>query len=68
MLVTGSSEGTIEEQSRELEGEEEDSCCWVCLEKDNVQDLFYPCNCKLHRKCIKQWIAKVRRGWGSISI
>ena len=63
---TGSSEGSIEEQSVEAEEEEEeDSCCWVCLEKENVQDLFYPCNCKLHRKCIRQWIAKVRRGCGA---
>ena len=22
-------------------------------------DLFYPCNCKLHKKCIKEWVAKV---------
>ena len=37
----------------------EDGCCWVCLEAENPEDLFYPCNCKLHRKCIKQWVAQV---------
>ena len=38
----------------------EDGCCWVCLGNDDPSDLFYPCNCRLHRKCIKQWVAKVR--------
>ena len=38
----------------------EDGCCWVCQEEDNPEDLFYPCNCQLHRKCIKQWVDKVK--------
>lgn len=47
--------------------EHEDGRCWVCLGNDNPSDLFYPCNCQLHRKCIKQWVAKVskQKGKGS---
>ena len=43
-----------------LEDSSEEGCCWVCqgVIEDNG-DLFYPCNCKLHRKCIKEWVAKV---------
>ena len=26
---------------------------------EDSEDLFYPCNCKLHKKCIKEWVAKV---------
>ena len=38
----------------------DEGCCWVCQGNDDPSDLFYPCNCQLHRKCIKQWVAKVR--------
>ncbi len=38
----------------------EDGCCWVCQSvTDNHEEFFYPCHCKLHRSCIKQWVAKV---------
>ena len=48
------------DESGSLEDSSEEGCCWVCqgVIEDN-EDLFYPCNCKLHRKCIKQWVAKV---------
>ena len=51
------------DESRGLEDSSEEGCCWVCqgVIEDN-SDLFYPCNCKLHKKCIKEWVAKVR--WG----
>ena len=26
---------------------------------EDPADLFYPCNCKLHKTCIKEWVAKV---------
>ena len=62
VCFAGSSEGSIEASSML----QEDGCCWVCLEEENATDLFYPCNCKLHRKCIKQWIAKVRVRVGGV--
>ena len=44
-----------------LEDSSEEGCCWVCQGViEDPGDLFYPCNCKLHKKCIKQWIEKVR--------
>lgn len=43
-----------------LEDSSEEGCCWVCQGViEDPGDLFYPCNCKLHKKCIKQWVAKV---------
>ena len=43
-----------------LEESSEEGCCWVCQGViEDPGDLFYPCNCKLHKKCIKQWVAKV---------
>jgi len=40
------------ESTRSKEGE-----CWVCKDSEDSSDYFYPCKCRLHRKCIKQWVA-----------
>ena len=43
-----------------MEDSSEEGCCWVCQGViEDPGDLFYPCNCKLHKKCIKEWVAKV---------
>ena len=26
---------------------------------EDSENLFYPYNCKVHKKCIKEWVAKV---------
>ena len=33
--------------------------CWVCKDSEDSTDYFYPCRCRLHKKCIRQWVATV---------
>ena len=55
------------EKSCGLEDSSEEGCCWVCQGViEDPGDLFYPCNCKLHKKCIKEWVAKVSGVGGSV--
>lgn len=67
LLSTHSKSGKTQYQTMTVDVTERDDdtaisgnegCCWVCLGNDDPKDLFYPCNCQLHRKCIKQWVAK----------
>lgn len=41
--------------------------CWVCHDDGDPADLYYPCKCLLHRKCIKQWVV-ARVEIGNISV
>lgn len=34
----------------------EEGCCWVCQDEGDPSDIFYPCKCRLHQKCLKEWV------------